>query len=155
MRPPHQWSRFKPVMQAWFRVRAHSGGDASTSLTETLVIPFRRVPLCTARAAALGDIKSRYHREKCMPQYVIERKISGASKLTDEEIRQNSLKSLEVLRELGPEIYWIESFVTDDKTYCIFWSPDERLIHEHGRRLGVPVDRVAAVRRLINPVNVQ
>ena len=90
-----------------------------------------------------------------MPQFVIEREMPGASKLTDAEIREGSLKSLEVLRELGPEIQWVQSFVTDDKIYCIYWAPDEMLIREHGRRLGIPVDRVAAVRRLINPLSVQ
>lgn len=88
-----------------------------------------------------------------MPQFVIEREISGASRMTDDELRDASLASLEVLRQLGPEIRWIRSFVTDDKIYCIYYSPDETLIREHGRLAGVPVDRVAAVRRILDPVN--
>ena len=88
-----------------------------------------------------------------MPQFVIERVVPGASKLTDAEIREASLASLEALKQLGPEIRWIHSYVTDDKIYCIYYSPDETLIREHGRMIGVPVDRVAAVRRILEPVN--
>ena len=85
-----------------------------------------------------------------MPKFVIEREWPGASKLTEAEIRENSLKSLEVLRELGPEIRWIHSYVTDDKIYCIYYAADDSLIREHGRILGIPVNRVAPVRRLID-----
>jgi hypothetical protein len=56
---------------------------------------------------------------------------------------------------LGPEIQWIHSFITDDKIYCIYYSPDETLIREHGRLIDMPVDRVAAVRRLVDPANFQ
>jgi len=90
-----------------------------------------------------------------MPEFVIEREIAGASKLTEAEIREASLRSLEVLKQLGQEIQWIQSFVTDDKIYCIYYSPDEALIREHGRRGNFPVDRVAAVRRLIDPASFQ
>ena len=88
-----------------------------------------------------------------MPQFVIERNVPGASKLTDAEIREGSLRSLEALRKLGPQIQWIHSFVCDDKIYCIYFAPDESLIREHGAVVGLPVDRVEMVRRLINPVN--
>jgi hypothetical protein len=86
-----------------------------------------------------------------MPEFVIEREIPGASKLTEAELREVSLKSLEVLKELGPEIRWIQSFVTDDKIYCIYYAPDEALIREHARRGNFPANRIAAVRRLIDP----
>jgi hypothetical protein len=90
-----------------------------------------------------------------MPKFVIEREIPGASGLTDAEIQEASLKSLEVLRQLGPEIQWIQSFVTDDKIYCIYYAPDESLIREHARRADFRADRVAAVRRLVDPANFQ
>lgn len=90
-----------------------------------------------------------------MPKFVIERRFPGASKLTESEIREASLKSLEVLRELGSDIQWIHSFITDDKIYCIYFAPDESLIEEHGRKTGLPVDRIAAVRRLVDPANFQ
>ena len=85
-----------------------------------------------------------------MPQFVIERAIPGASKMSDLEIRQASLASLAALKQLGPEIRWIHSYVTDDKLYCIYYSPDESLIREHARLLGVPVNRISAVRRLLD-----
>ena len=90
-----------------------------------------------------------------MPKFVIEREVSGASKMTDAEIREASLKSIEALSQLGNGIQWIHSFITDDKIYCVYFAPDESLIFEHGRRAGLRVDRVAAVRRLIDPSNFQ
>ncbi|HEV8713465.1 MAG TPA: DUF4242 domain-containing protein [Candidatus Binatia bacterium] len=86
-----------------------------------------------------------------MPEYVIEREVPGAGKLTEEQLREFSLQSLEVLRGLGPQIQWLRSYVTDDKVYCVYLSPDEETIREHARRLGVPANRVSAVRRLLNP----
>jgi hypothetical protein len=88
-----------------------------------------------------------------VPQFVIERDVAGAGRFSDAEIREVSVKSLEILRQLGPEIRWIHSYVTDDKIYCIYYSPDEITIREHARLLGVPANRVAAVRRLVDPVN--
>jgi Nickel responsive protein SCO4226-like len=88
-----------------------------------------------------------------MPKFIIERTMPGASKLTETEIRDGSLKSLEALRRLGPEIQWIHSFVTDDKIYCIYFSPDETLILTHAQMAGLPVDRIEAVRRLLDPSN--
>jgi hypothetical protein len=90
-----------------------------------------------------------------MPKFVIEREIPGASKMTEAEIKEASLRSLEVMRQLGPEIQWIQSYVTDDKIYCIYFAPDDTLILEHARRGGFPVDRRTAVRRLIDPSNFQ
>ena len=86
-----------------------------------------------------------------MPQFIIEREIEAPSSFTESDIREASLKSLEVLRQLGSEIQWIQSFVTDDKIYCIYYSPDEAMIREHGKRSNLRVDRVAAVRRLVDP----
>ncbi|TLZ29663.1 MAG: DUF4242 domain-containing protein [Gammaproteobacteria bacterium] len=88
-----------------------------------------------------------------MPQFVIERQVPGAGKLTESEIRDLSLRSLEVLREMGPKIQWLHSYVTEDKVYCVYLAPDESTVREHARRLGMPADRVSAVRRLIDPVN--
>jgi hypothetical protein len=90
-----------------------------------------------------------------MPKFVIEREIPGAGKMTEAEIKEASLRSLEVMRQLGPEIQWIQSYVTDDKIYCIYFAPDDALILEHARRGGFPADRIAAVRRLIDPSNFQ
>lgn len=87
-----------------------------------------------------------------MPQFVIEREIPGAGNLSETEIRDMALRSLQVLKELGPQIQWLHSYVTEDKVYCVYLAPDEDTIREHGRRVGIPVDRVTAVRRLIDPL---
>lgn len=88
-----------------------------------------------------------------MPKFVIEREMPGVGRLNDAEVREASLKTLEVLKELGPQIQWIHSYVTDDKVYCVYWSPDEETIMEHARRSGFPANRVEAVRRLLDPSN--
>jgi len=86
-----------------------------------------------------------------MPQFVIERKVPGAGSLSEEALREISLQSLQSLREMGPQIQWLHSYVTEDKVYCIYLAPDEDHIREHARRTGIPADRVSAVRRLIDP----
>ena len=86
-----------------------------------------------------------------MPQYVIEREIPGAGNLTDEQLQEVSRKSVAVLKEMGPGIKWLHSYVTGDKVYCVYLAPDEEAIHEHARRVGLPANRVSAVRRLIDP----
>ena len=88
-----------------------------------------------------------------MPKYVIERDVADAGKLSDEQLREISLRSLEVLGDLGPKIQWIHSYVTDNKIYCVYLAPDEETIHEHARRAGLPADRISAVRRLLDPTN--
>jgi hypothetical protein len=84
-----------------------------------------------------------------MPTYVIEREIPGASQWTEDQIRESSQKSLDLLQRLG--VQWMHSYVTDDKVYCVYWAPNEDVIKTHGETLGIPVDRVSAVRRLLGP----
>jgi cell division inhibitor SulA len=86
-----------------------------------------------------------------MPKYLIEREIPGIGNMTDAQIREASRKSVAVLRELGPEIQWLQSYVTGDKLYCVYLAPDESLIREHAKRGGFPANRISAVRRLIDP----
>lgn len=90
-----------------------------------------------------------------MPQFVIERDLPAVGKLSEAEIQELSLRSLEVLKQMGPQIQWLHSYVTEDKVYCVYLAPDENSIREHARRVGIPADRVSAVRRLIEPANVQ
>ena len=90
-----------------------------------------------------------------MPQFVIERDIPGAGALSEEQIREVSLRSLQTLQEMGPQIQWLHSYVTEDKMYCVYLAPDENTIREHARRTGVPANRVAAVRRLIDPATLK
>ena len=88
-----------------------------------------------------------------MTQFVIEREIPGAGTLSETQIRDIALQSLQTLKEMGPQIQWLHSYVTEDKVYCIYLAPDEDSIREHARRTGIPADRVSSVRRLIDPVN--
>lgn len=90
-----------------------------------------------------------------MPQFVIEREIPGAGSLSETQIREVSLRSLQTLKEMGPQIQWLHSYVTEDKVYCVYLAPDEDSIREHARRTGIPADRVSAVRRLIDPANLK
>jgi len=86
-----------------------------------------------------------------MPEFVIEREIPNAGALSDAELKALSLKSLDVVRGLGPGIQWLHSYVCDDKVYCVYLSPDESLIQQHARTLGVPANRVSRVRRMLDP----
>ena len=86
-----------------------------------------------------------------MPKFVIERDVPGAGNLTEAELREVSLKSVNVLRELGPEIQWLHSYVTGDKVYCVYIATDEGIIREHAKRVGLPANRVSAVRALLDP----
>ncbi len=86
-----------------------------------------------------------------MPQFVIEREIPGAGSLTEAQIREVSLRSLETLKDMGPQVQWLHSYVTEDKVYCVYFAPDEASIQEHARRSNIPANRINAVRRLINP----
>jgi hypothetical protein len=88
-----------------------------------------------------------------MPQFVIEREIPGAGSLSEEQIREISLHSLRTLKEMGPQIQWLNSYVTEDKVYCVYLAPDEQSIEEHARRCGIPANRISAVRRLIDPTS--
>jgi hypothetical protein len=90
-----------------------------------------------------------------VPQFVIEREILGAGSLSETNIREIALRSLQTLKEMGPQIQWLHSCVTEDKVYCVYLAPDEDRIREHARRVGIPADRVAAVRRLIDPANLK
>ena len=86
---------------------------------------------------------------------MIEREIPGAGKLSETQLREISMHSLQTLKDMGPQIQWLHSYVTEDKVYCVYLAPDEDMIREHARKVGIPADRVAAVRRLIDPVNLQ
>jgi Protein of unknown function (DUF4242) len=88
-----------------------------------------------------------------MPEYVIEREIPGAGNLTEDEIREVSLRSLAAMKDLG--IQWMHSYVTNEKVYCVYFAQDEEKIREHAQRVGLPANRISAVRRLLNPEKFQ
>jgi hypothetical protein len=86
-----------------------------------------------------------------MPKYVIERGLEGAGKLSESDLHDISAKSNQVISGLGPEIRWLESYVTDDKIYCVYVAPDEDIIYEHARCGGFPADKVTLVSAVIDP----
>jgi hypothetical protein len=86
-----------------------------------------------------------------MPKYVIEREIPGAGNLSKEQLHAISQKSCSVLNQLGPQIQWLESYVTKDKVYCIYRAPNEQLIREHATRGGFPANRISEVSAMIDP----
>ena len=91
------------------------------------------------------------HKENTMPKFVIEREIPGAGKLTPVELHAIAQKSCGVLNGMGPQIQWVESFVTDDKIYCVYIAPDEAAVREHATKGGFPANRVSHVRAMIDP----
>jgi Nickel responsive protein SCO4226-like len=90
-----------------------------------------------------------------MPKFVIERAIPGAGNLTTEQLQGISQKSCGVLRELGPQIQWVQSYVTADKIYCVYIAPDAESVREHARLGGFPADQVAEVRTIIDPTTAE
>jgi hypothetical protein len=90
-----------------------------------------------------------------MPKFVIERDVPGAGRLSADELRGLSQRSCAVLNDLGPEIRWLESYVTDDKLYCVYIAPDEAAVREHASQGGFPANRISAVRRMIDPTTAE
>ena len=86
-----------------------------------------------------------------MPKFLIEREMPGAGKLTKDELQAISQKSCGVINHLGPQIQWIESYVTDDKIYCIYRAPSEELIRQHAKEGGFPANKISQVRSMIDP----
>jgi hypothetical protein len=86
-----------------------------------------------------------------MPKFVIERDLPGAGKLTGAELQQISAKSCGVLRELGPQVQWQQSYVTDDKLYCVYIADNEKLVREHAAKGGFPCNRVSRIAQVIDP----
>ena len=90
-----------------------------------------------------------------MPKYVIERDIPGAGNLSSDELQSISQTSCGVLQKLGPQIQWIQSYVTGDKVYCIYIAPDEEAIREHARQGGFPANRISEVKAVIDPTTAE
>ena len=86
-----------------------------------------------------------------MPKYIIEREIPNAGKLTAEDLQQISQKSCCILKEMGPKIQWLESFVTDNKIYCVYIAPDEDTIRQHAESGNFPANSIAEIKTIIDP----
>ena len=90
-----------------------------------------------------------------MPQYVIEREVPGVGKLSPAELKALSQKSCGVIRNIGPQIEWVHSYVTGDRIYCIYNAPNEGLIREHAAQGGFPANRISEVRGMISPATAE
>ena len=90
-----------------------------------------------------------------MPRFVIEREIAGAGKLPPQELKAISQKSCSVLQNMGPKIQWVQSFVTDNKIYCVYLAPDEESVREHAKKGGFPANTIARVRSIIDPTTAE
>ena len=90
-----------------------------------------------------------------MPKYVIEREVPGAGKLSPQEMQAISQKSCSVLNKLGPQIQWLQSYVTGDKIYCVYIAPSEEMIREHARQGGFPANRISEVKQIIDPTTAE
>jgi hypothetical protein len=90
-----------------------------------------------------------------MPKYLIEREIPNAGKLSAEELQGISQKSCGVLQEMGPQIQWVESFVTDDKVYCVYIAPNEAAVREHAQKGGFPANRISEIKSVIDPTTAE
>ena len=88
-----------------------------------------------------------------MPKYLIERNIAGAGAMSPEDLRGASAKSCSVLKEMGPGIQWVQSYVTGDRIYCVYIAPDEAAIREHADRSGFPANRISEVAAIIDPTS--
>ena len=90
-----------------------------------------------------------------MPQYVIERELPGAGSLSDDQLHDISQSSCAVLHDMGPDIQWVQSYVTDDKIYCIYRAPNEDMVREHATRGGFPANSIAEVHAVIDPTTAE
>ncbi len=90
-----------------------------------------------------------------MPKYVIEREIPGAGKLKPQELQQISQKSCSVLNAMGPQIQWLESYVTNEKIYCVYIAPNEEAVREHATKGGFPANRISEIKTVIDPTTAE
>jgi hypothetical protein len=90
-----------------------------------------------------------------VPKFVIEREIANAGSLSTDELQAISARSCTILKELGPEIHWVHSYVTDDKIYCVYIAPNEAMIRQHAKLGGFPANRVSEVREIIDPTTAE
>jgi hypothetical protein len=90
-----------------------------------------------------------------MPKYIIEREIPGAGSLTAQDLQGISQKSCGVLNDMGPKIQWVESYVTDDKIYCVYIAPDEATVRAHAEQGGFPANRISQIKTMIDPTTAE
>jgi hypothetical protein len=106
-------------------------------------------------ATESAKLRPRNHEVRTMPKFVIERELVGAGKLPTDELQAISQKSCSVLQAMGPQIQWVQSFVTDDKIYCVYVATDESAVRAHAQKGGFPANRIARVRSVIDPTTAE
>ena len=90
-----------------------------------------------------------------MPKYLIEREIPGAGQMSPQQLQGVAAKSCSVLRNLGPQIQWVQSYVTDNKIYCVYIAPNEEMVREHANQGGFPANRISEIRSIIDPTTAE
>jgi len=103
----------------------------------------------------ISDLRSEIQEEGVMPKYLIEREIPGAGNLSPQELQEISQTSCSVLQKLGPQIQWVQSYLTGDKIYCVYIAPDEAMIREHATQGGFPANRVSEIKSVIDPTTAE
>jgi hypothetical protein len=112
-------------------------------------------PGVTSRSGEYSARSEVIDKESAMPKYVIEREIPGTGKLSAQELKGISQKSCGVLSKMGPQIQWIQSYVTGDKIYCVYIAPNEKMVREHAKQGGFPANRVSEVASVIDPTTAE
>lgn len=120
-----------------------------------LVYSSARYPHAPSAFDGRGSVRFAQYIIVSMPKYVIERNIPGVGSLSPEELQAISQKSCGVLRNMGPQIQWVHSYVTGDKIYCVYIAPDEQTVREHAELGGFPADRISEVTALIDPTTAE
>jgi Protein of unknown function (DUF4242) len=129
-------------------IRQQQSGNLLTTQNVAFIrLPFHWNPFEGTRKSNL--------EARQMPKYVIEREIPDAGKSSAEDLRAAAQKSCGVIRNLGTDIRWVHSYVTDDKVYCVFIARDEQLIREHAKQGGIPANRISEVRTIIDPATAE
>jgi hypothetical protein len=95
------------------------------------------------------------NKEDSLPKYIIERDLPGAGKLSDAELHAIAQKSRDVLKQMGPQIQWQETYVTADKLYCVYIAPNKEMVRDHARKGGFPADKISEVKSLIDPTTAE
>jgi len=107
------------------------------------------------RKSAMKPAHPQSNMEGIMPKYLIEREVPGAGRLSPADLGAISQKSCAVLRDLGPEIQWLQSYVADDKIYCVYIAPNAELIRHHAQQGGLPANRISEIKDTIDPTSAE
>ena len=123
--------------------------------TLAFVLPAAEVRIVARREPNIVCTVGLLEGSIAMPKYLIEREIPGAGNLTAEELQGISQKSCSVLQQMGPDIQWVQSYVTDDKVYCVYIAPNEDMVRQHAEQGGFPANRISEISSVIDPTTAE